>query len=293
MGRLVNSEGDFAPLPNLPSKQVARAKPALETERQSLTANLEGNRFSDGRLAVLGWQALSLVALVIAWEAAVKVGLADPLFVPAPSALAAAVMSTAGEALPRFGDTLVKAVLGYALAVALGVTAGLAIGSRPMLHRVAIPYVVALYSVPKILVLPWIALVFGLGLSTAVLTGALFAVFPIVLMVAAGTRDVDPFLIRVAASMGATRGQIARKVLLPAILPSVLGGLRIGIIFALLGVLLSEMFAGNRGMGFHMQRLALAFKAPELFAATAIVSIVSVAAVLVLEHVNRRLGHWR
>ena len=63
--------------------------------------------------------------------------------------------------------------------------------------------------------------------------------------------------------------------------------------FALLGVLLAEMFAGNRGMGFHMQRLAMAFKAPELCAATVVVSIVSVAVVLLLEHLNSRLGRWR
>ena len=155
------------------------------------------------------------------------------------------------------------------------------------------PYVVALYGVPKVLVLPWIALVLGIGLPTAVLSGGLFALFPIVLTVAAGTRDVDPTLITVARSMGATRSAIARKVLLPAVLPSVLAGLRIGLIFALLGVLLAEMFAGNRGMGFHLQRLAMAFKAPELFAATAIVSILSVTVVLSLEHVNRRLGRWR
>jgi NitT/TauT family transport system permease protein len=208
-------------------------------------------------------------------------------------ALVAALAATAGDALPRLGDTLLKMAIGYALAVALGVSAGLLIGSRRMLHQVAMPYVVALYSVPKILVLPWIALVFGLGLWTAVLSAALFALFPILLMVAAGTRDVDPTLITVAISMGATRAQVARKVLLPAVLPSVLAGLRIGIIFALLGVLLAEMFAGNRGMGFHMQRLAMAFKAPELFGATAIVSIVSVTLVLLLEHLNRRLGRWR
>jgi NitT/TauT family transport system permease protein len=177
--------------------------------------------------------------------------------------------------------------------VGTGVSAGLLIGSRPVLHQVAMPYVVALYGIPKILLLPWIALVFGLGLSTAVLSAALFAIFPIVLIVAAGTRDVEPTLITVAASMGATRGQITCKVLLPSVLPSVLAGLRIGIVFALLGVLLAEMFAGNRGMGFYMQRLAMAFKAPELFAATATVSILSVTVVLLLERLNRRLGRWR
>ena len=244
------------------------------------------------RVAVFGCQLLSVVLLLLAWEGAVRVGLADPLFIPKPSAVAAALARSAGEALPRLADTLLKTVIGYGGAVVLGVTAGLLIGSRPLLHQIAMPYVVALYGVPKILVLPWIALILGIGLPTAVLSAGLFALFPIVLLVAAGTRDVEPTLITVATSMGATRGQIARKVLLPAVLPSVLGGLRIGMIFALLGVLLAEMFAGNRGMGFHMQRLAMAFKASELFAATAIVSVLSATVVLSLEHVNRRLGRW-
>jgi len=245
------------------------------------------------RFVIRGCQTLSILLLFGAWDAAVRLGLADPLFVPAPGAVASALGATAGEALPRLADTLVKTALGYALAVGLGVSAGLLIGSRPMLHQVAMPYVVALYGIPKILILPWIALVCGLGLATPVLSATLFAVFPIVLMVAAGTRDVDPTLIMVAASMGATRGQIALKVLLPAVLPSVLAGMRIGVVFAMLGALLAEMFAGNRGMGFLMQRLATAFKAPELFAATAVVSALSIAVVLFLEHLNRRLGRWR
>ena len=252
-----------------------------------------GRLISDTPFGILGWQVLSLGVLALAWEAAVRLGFADPLFVPAPGAVARALAVTAGDALPRLADTLLKTLMGYGLAVVVGVGAGLVIGSRRLLHQVAMPYVVALYGVPKILILPWIALIFGLDLSTAVLTAALFAVFPVVLMVAAGTRDVDPTLITMARSMGATRWQIGRKVLVPAVLPSVLAGMRIGMVFALLGVLLAEMFAGNRGMGFQMQRLAMAFKAPELFAATAIVSVVSIAVVLFLEHLNQRLGRWR
>lgn len=246
-----------------------------------------------GRLGVLGCQAASLAVLLLAWDAAVRMGVADPLFVPAPGAVAAVLASTAREALPRLGDTLLKALLGYALAVGLGVGGGLLIGSRRFVHAVTMPYVVACYGVPKILVLPWIVLILGLGTSTAVLSATLFAVFPILLMVAAGTRDVDPTLVTAAVSMGATRGQVSRKVLLPAVLPSVLAGMRVGVVFAMLGVLLAEMFAGNRGMGFLMQRMAMAFKASELFAATLIVSILSIVVVLSLEHLNQRLSRWR
>ena len=98
-------------------------------------------------------------------------------------------------------------------------------------------------------------------------------------------------LCRCVQALGHKRG--ARKVLLPAVLPSVLTAMRVAMVFALLGALIAEMLAGNRGMGFQMQRMALAFRAAELFAATVIVSVVSIAVVLFLEHLNRRLGRWR
>lgn len=246
-----------------------------------------------GRMKVLGWQALSVTVALFAWEAAVRWGALDPLFVPAPSAVLRVFGATAAETLPRLGDTLIKTLLGYALAVGVGVPAGLLLGSRPTAHAVAMPYVVALYGIPKILILPWIALIFGIGFSTAALSAAVFAIFPVVVLVAAGTRDVDPTLVTVAVSMGASRAQVGRKVRLPAVLPSVLTAMRVAMVFAMLGALLAEMLAGKRGMGFQMQRMALAFRAPELFAATAIVSALSISVVLFLEHLNQRLGRWR
>jgi ABC-type nitrate/sulfonate/bicarbonate transport system permease component len=69
--------------------------------------------------------------------------------------------------------------------------------------------------------------------------------------------------------------------------------MRLGIVFCLLGVLVVEMFGGIRGMGFLLVSLANAFRAPELFAATALVSVFSIAIVVGLERLNRRLGHWR
>jgi len=246
-----------------------------------------------GRLRILAWQALSIAVLVAAWEAAVRAGIVDTLFVPAPSAVARALGGLAGEAVQRLGDTLLKTVIGYAIAVILGVGAGLVLGSVRLMRDVVMPYVTVLYSIPKILILPWIALIFGIGLTTAVWNATLFAFFPIVVMVVGGVRDVDQVLLTVATSMGASRWQIYRKVVLPAILPSVMVGMRIGIVFAMLGVLLAEMFAGIRGMGFLMQRLAMAFNAPELFAATVLVSALSIGVVLCLEHLNRRLGRWR
>ena len=238
-------------------------------------------------------QALSVAGLVLVWELAARVGVIDPLFVPAPSAVLRAVGVIGPEALGLLGETLAKTLVAYALAIALGVGAGLAIGGVRYLHDVLNPFLVALYALPKILVLPWILLAFGLAATPAVVYGVLQGFFPICLLVAGGVRDIDRTPLRVARSMGATSWQLYRKVVLPAVLPAVLAGMRLGIIYCLLGVLVVEMFGGIRGMGFLLVSLANAFRAPELFAATALVSLLSIGVVLGLERLNRRLGHWR
>jgi NitT/TauT family transport system permease protein len=235
----------------------------------------------------------SIAALVGLWESAVRLGWVDPLFVPAPSAVVRALGAIGPEAVRLLGETLGKALLAYALAVTLGIGAGLLIGAVRYLYDVLNPFLVALYALPKILVLPWILLVFGLGVTPAVVYGVLQGFFPVCLLVVGGVRDVERHPIVVARSMGATTWQIYRKVILPAVLPAVLAGMRLGIVYCLLGVLVVEMFGGIRGMGFLLTMMANAFRAAELFAATALVSLLSVGIVLGLESLDRRLGHWR
>src|SRR5262249_60690067 len=106
-------------------------------------------------------------------------------------------------------------------------------------------------------------------------------------------RDVGGTLITARRSFGARPWQLYLKVLLPAIVPSVIAAMRLGLVFCLLGVLVVELFAGIRGMGYVMGSLANAFRAPELFAATGLISVASIAIVLALDALNRRLSRWR
>ena len=244
-----------------------------------------------GRVVAL--QAASVLVLLVAWEGVARVGWVDPLFVPAPSAVAGAFAGIAGSAVAGLGDTLAKTAVAYALSVALGVSLGIAVGSVRALREVLSPFVVALYGMPKILVLPWIVLLLGFGTAPAILYGTIHGVFPILVLVMGGVRDVDRTLVSVARAFGATTWQLYWKVLLPAIVPTVLAGMRLGIVFCLLGVLIVEMFAGVRGMGHVMGSLANGFRAPELFAATALVSAASIAIVLGLDALNERLSQWR
>jgi NitT/TauT family transport system permease protein len=191
------------------------------------------------------------------------------------------------------GETLAKTLVAYVLSVVGGVTVGLLIGTVRQLHDVLDPLVVALYAIPKILVLPWILMVFGLGLAPAIVYGTLQGFFPVCLLVAGGVRDLDPHLVTVARALGASPWQLYRKVILPAAVPAVLAGMRLAIVFCLLGVLVVEMFGGIRGMGFLLTGFASGFRAAELFAATAVISLLSVGGVLLLDSLDRRLGRWR
>ncbi len=238
-------------------------------------------------------QVTGVGAVLGGWEVAARAGLVDALFVPAPSAVAAALADMGGAALGALGETLLKTAVAYVIAAAAGVAAGLVLGSVRALREVLHPFVIGLYGLPKILVLPWIVLLLGFGAVPAVVYGALHGLFPILLLVLGAVRDVDRTLLTVARSLGARPWQIYVKVILPAIVPSVLASLRLGIVFCLLGVLVVEMFAGVRGMGHVLSSYANGFQAAHLFAATALVSAASIGIVLALDSLNDRLARWR
>jgi ABC-type nitrate/sulfonate/bicarbonate transport system permease component len=238
-------------------------------------------------------QLATVAALLLAWEGVARAGWVDPLFIPAPSAVARAFGRIGRAALAGLGDTLLKAAIAYLLAIVLGVGGGIVLGSMPALRQAVNPFMIALYGMPKILVLPWIVLFLGFGAAPAVVYATIHGVFPILVLVTGAVRDVDRNLVTVARAFGARRWQLYWKVILPAIVPTVLAGMRLGVVFCLLGVLVVEMFAGVRGMGYVLSSLANGFQAPELFAATALISAASIVIVLSLGTLNDRLSHWR
>jgi NitT/TauT family transport system permease protein len=245
------------------------------------------------RARIVGLQVASLVVVLAAWEGLARAGWVDPLFVPTPSAVARSVPSLGGVAMSGLADTLAKTAAAYALSIVFGVAGGLVLGGARTLDQTLRPFVVALYGMPKILVLPWIVLLLGYGSVPAVVYGTLHGFFPILVLVSGAVRDVDGHLLTVGRAFGARPWQLYLKVVLPAIVPAVLAAMRLGVVFCLLGVLVVEMFAGVRGMGSVMGALANGFRAPELFAATALVSLASIVIVLALDALGERLSRWR
>lgn len=198
----------------------------------------------------LWWDRLAIVALLLLlWQG---LHLLSPFALASPAATAArmvALMESAGF-WAHAGETARAFVYAFLVAVIAGLGAGLLIGSSRIASDVMDPLLASIYGVPKVTLYPLILLVFGLGLQAKIAFGALHSFFPIALFTINAVRKLPPVYRRTATVMHLTSAQAFATIVLPAALPEIVAGLRIGVSLTLLGVLIGEMFASQRGLGF-------------------------------------------
>jgi NitT/TauT family transport system permease protein len=155
---------------------------------------------------------------------------------------------------PRFWPHVYETLAAFAYALTIAWVGGIGIGVWLGAHRisgqVAEPVLVALYSLPKVTLYPLILLVFGLGMTAKVAFGAIHAIVPVVIFTMNAVRNIKPVYLKTARTLALSPLDTARTVLVPACLPEIVSGLRIGFSLTLLGVLIGEMFASKRGLGF-------------------------------------------
>ena len=146
--------------------------------------------------------------------------------------------------------TIVAFFYALAISIALGVSLGLVLGMQRFASDVAEPMLVALYTIPKITLYPLILLIFGLGVSAKVAFGVIHGVIPIILFTLNAVKNVNPVLLRTSRIMRLSNWQTVTTVLAPAVMPELITGVRVGFSLTMLGVLIGEMFASQRGIGF-------------------------------------------
>jgi NitT/TauT family transport system permease protein len=146
--------------------------------------------------------------------------------------------------------TLVAFLYSLAISIALGVVLGLTLGFQRFAGDVAEPILVALYTIPKVTLYPLILLIFGLGVSAKVAFGVIHGVIPIILFTLNAVKNINPMLIRTSRVMRLSSWQTISTMLAPAVMPELITGIRVGFSLTMLGVLIGEMFASQRGLGF-------------------------------------------
>jgi NitT/TauT family transport system permease protein len=155
---------------------------------------------------------------------------------------------------PRFWGHIYESLyaFGYALLISWvgGVGIGVWLGAHRLSGEVAEPVLVALYSLPKVTLYPLILLMFGLGMTAKVAFGAIHGIIPVAIFAMNAVRNIKPVYLKTAKTMTLSPWDTARTILIPACLPEIVSGLRVGFSLTLLGVLIGEMFASKRGLGF-------------------------------------------
>jgi NitT/TauT family transport system permease protein len=165
-------------------------------------------------------------------------------------------LSYAGQLLarPTFWPHLMETIKAFAAALViasgLGLAIGMVLGLRRMVGDVFEPMLVALYSIPKVTLYPIMLLAFGLGISAKIAFGALHGFIPVALFTINAVRNVKPIYIKTGRVMKMNRSTLVAKVIFPAAMPEIFSGLRIGFSLTLIGTVLGEMFASQKGLGY-------------------------------------------
>jgi NitT/TauT family transport system permease protein len=148
------------------------------------------------------------------------------------------------------GATLGAFAASLAIAAVAGIAFGLILGFHRFSGEVAEPVLAALYTIPKVTLYPLILLIFGLGLSAKVAFGVIHGVIPVILFTMAAVKTMNPVYRKTARVLRLSPMQTATSILFPAVAPEIFSGLRVGFSLTLLGVLIGEMFASQKGLGF-------------------------------------------
>ena len=261
----------------------------MTTDAVELGAEVAVSAEAGGRLARWGDVALLVAFALAGWQALYaavgEVAITSPLgtFARVGELFEAAFFWRNAEA------TALAFAVSLAISSAAGVVAGLALGFHRFSGVVAEPILTALYTLPKVTLYPLVLLIFGLGISAKIAFGVMHGIIPVILFTMSAVRNIDPVHLKTARVLGLSPRTTALTILAPAVAPEIFTGLRVGFALTLLGVLIGEMFASQRGLGFMIINGINSHDVPTMTAVVLILVAVAVSAGSLLLALDRRL----
>lgn len=279
-------------------KTQARQSPDMETTQgpsEMYAAFLRRVKFRH-RL-VLVCQALALVLFLVMWEVAPRAHWVNPMLTSYPSAIWLVFVdllgSTDNNILYHTWVTLVETVFGFSISMLLGVLVGLALWWWEFLYHVSDPFIVIANALPKVALVPIFYIWLG-DKETIYAMAVAIAVFITILMVYTGFRETDPNKIKLVRTLGASKAQIFRKVVLPSNVPVIIAALKINVGLALVGVIVGEFQVAKAGLGHLIIYGSQIFAMSLVMTAITILAVISTVMYFVILWIeNRILRHRR
>lgn len=282
--------------PALPAPAAPPAPPPHVSRRTRSTALL---RRAGHRLPYLllkgATKSAAVVALLLLWEVAPRLGLVDRTFLPPFSEVAAAWWELAadGQLADHTGASLVRSFSGFGLAVAVAVPLGLLIGwYRPVADLLG-PLLEVFRNTAALALLPVFVLLLGIGETSKISIVVYACTWPVLLNTISAVRTVDPTLLRLARSMDLSAPRLFQKVILPSSVPVMFTGIRLAGAASILVLVAAEMIGAKAGLGYLINSSQYNFAIPQMYAGILTISAIGVAFNQVLVTVERRLSSWR
>lgn len=236
------------------------------------------------------------VLLVLSWELASRIGWADPLFLPRPTHILRSfwvIFIGTGNVWFHLYVTLTEVVAGFLAGSALGIGLAVIVGLNPVVRRFLQPYVIVLEATPRIAMGPLIIATLGFGFTSKITIVMLVCFFAPFVNTLAGMLNVDAAGIELFRSVGASKWQTFRKLMLPEAMPTIMAGLRLAMASALSGALVAEFISANEGMGVLLDRYVGSLNMASAFATLLTLTALGFAIFRGMEWVDERIVFWR
>lgn len=236
---------------------------------------------------------LTVAGLLVVWQLVVDTGLVANYLLPTPVQVVVALVEDFGLIMHHAAFTLVEAAIGLVSGVALGFVFAVLM-DRFVGFRLAMnPLVTISQTIPTIAIAPLLVLWFGYGMLPKVVLIILTTFFPITVSLVSGFSSVDPDVIDLMRTMGASRWQIFRYAKLPAAADQFFSGLRISATYAIVGAVIAEWLGGNIGLGVYMTRVRKSFSYDRMFAVIIIISALSLGLMELVSALQRICMPWK
>jgi|SRR5215216_450123 len=192
---------------------------------------------------------IGLTAIVALWQGYTWLLGVSRIVLPSPSDIFWASVERYDLLLRETWPTLLESILGFGLAVVIGIPLAVCVANSRMLNLTLYPILIATQSVPKVAIAPIILVWFGLGMESKLAIAFLVAFFPIVVDTATGLRATPAGLLELAHSLRASPLQVFAKVQFPAALPFIFSGAKVAVTLAVIGAVIGEFVGSVGGLG--------------------------------------------
>jgi NitT/TauT family transport system permease protein len=235
--------------------------------------------------------ATAAIALLL-WQLVCSLfNIADFIF-PSPLTIAQAMREYIGPIGEAAWKTFWVTMLGFSIAIAVGVLLGFLVGSSRLAYAAIYPLLVGFNAVPKAAIVPILIVWFGIGIGPGILTAFLISFFPITVNIATGLATLEPELEDVLRVLGAKRWDVLVKVGLPRSMPYFYASLKVAITLAFVGTVLAEMTAGDSGIGYLMQTAGSQQRMPLAFAGLVVIGVMAMAMYELFSWIEMRTTGW-